>query len=136
MKPYARKPPVEDARREPITVRPPFDPEAFARDAESAFPSTDGGPPPSARPTVPPPPGLPQYSIAVAPSLDGRAVPVLTVSREDLEWFDLGPLAHRLLAGVDGRDAIAAICERAAVPIGEAISVFEDLVRDGLIACR
>jgi hypothetical protein len=121
-------------RSDPTTVRPPFDPEAFARESETnirtSLPVAESSPPPaSARPTVPPPPGLPVYSAAVG----GSAVPVLVLSRDDLEWFDLSPVAREVLALVNGEDTIGAICARSGLALDDVVETLEDLARDGVV---
>jgi hypothetical protein len=114
---------------EPTTVRPPFDIDEFARQSE--------------RTTVPPPPGLPSYAPGIASGtmealVPPRAatVPDLLVSLEDLEWFDLPPLARRIIDHVDGSARIDEICSTVGGAIDEALIVVEQLARDGLLTYR
>lgn len=121
-------------RSDPTTVRPPFDPEAFARESETNIRTNlrvpDSSPPPaSTRPTVPPPPGLPVYTAAVG----GAAVPVLGVSRDDLEWFDLSPAARDVLGHVNGEDSIETICTRSGLRLNDVVDLLEGLARDGVV---
>jgi hypothetical protein len=119
-------------RPEPTTVRPPFDPEEFARKSESSIRVNDGAtpPPPSAKPTAPPPPGIPVYAAASG----GDAIPLLVVSRDDLEWFELTPKARAMLAHVDGQHTVAAICSSTGLQLGDALEALEELAREGLVA--
>jgi hypothetical protein len=126
MKAKNRSAAASDAQGESITVRPPFDPEEFARQSECK--------------TVPPPPGLPQFdpgntsgTIEAAVSLDANMVPALVVAREDLDWFDVSPLARQLVRDVDGSLSLGEICARSGQPLDDAIRAFEQLVRDGIV---
>jgi hypothetical protein len=125
-----------DTRRDQSTIRPPFDPEAFAREADSSV-TLETVPPPSGRPTLPPPP---EYAPEIAsgtmqamPAVDSGTVPCLAVAREDLEWFGLSPVALSLVRHVDGVASLATICEAAGMRMAEVARIFEDLERDGLV---
>jgi hypothetical protein len=133
-------PPPQGAHSERITVRPPFDPEAFARDSESSIPAAGGAAPASLPETVPPPAGLPRYPVELerphepgAFGVSGDTILSLTFAGTDLTWFELTPLARRLLALVDGTASIAGICARAGVHPIEAIAAFQALARDGIV---
>ncbi|MGH7293473.1 MAG: hypothetical protein ACRELB_01000, partial [Polyangiaceae bacterium] len=99
-------PPAEDdaaSETHATTVRPPFDPEAFARESESNI-RVDTQPP-SKRPTTPPAANLPQYAAGLTSgtmvslgSVSSDAIPMLAVARDDLEWFDLSGPVRELLA--------------------------------------
>jgi hypothetical protein len=117
------------ADAEPTTVRPPFDLDEFARQSE--------------RTTVPPPPELPSYApggtsgtMAALVPAQGATVPELSVSLEDLEWFDLPPLARRVIGHVDGSARIEQICSRVGVSLDEAVVLVEELARGGLLTYR
>jgi hypothetical protein len=124
------------------TVRPPFDPEKFARESDSNLRVLEEGgenggvegrrPAPSSRPTVPPPPGLPDYTPVIG--IDG--VPQLVVARDDLEWFDLTPEARTLLKHVDGQCPVAAISEKMHLPANDVITELERLAGEGLVSWR
>jgi hypothetical protein len=131
------------------TVRPPFDPEQFARETDSMI--DDEEDPPSGRPTAPPPPGLPQYASGVMPhvapslasgtmpalgTLDSEAVPSLAVAREDLEWFELPTLARELLRHVDGRTPLSTLCASAGLAFDAAMAACHELDRQGLVILR
>jgi hypothetical protein len=129
------------ARAEPDTVRPPFDPEEFARNADSSIRLTGSGPPAPLPPTMPPPAGLPSYPVDLAPTSSSRRVALhgdtilsLTVASGDLDWFDLSPRAIELLLQVNGRDSVATICARCELQLKDAIDVLDELAREGLIA--
>jgi hypothetical protein len=123
------------------TVRPPFDPEAFARESDSKVRvETD---PVSARPTAPPPPGIPQYAPGLSSgtmhslgSVTSDAIPTLAVARDDLEWFELPAFTRDLLHLVDGHEPIAAICLRGGIALDRAMAAFHELVNDGVITLR
>jgi hypothetical protein len=121
-----------DPTAEEITVRPPFDPAAFARESDVLIRST----PPSARPTAPPPPQYTPSPATAPPSSGLGAVPELVVAREDLEWFDVTPYARSILRYVDGRQSIEAICARACLKADEVVSTIHQLERDGVITLR
>jgi hypothetical protein len=110
-----------------VTVRPPFDPQEFARQSERA--------------TLPPPPDrmpsdapeLVSGSMEVVWPVEATSIPRLAVAREDLEWFELPPQARRLLEHVDGEATVSTISERAAVAILDATELFDELVREGIV---
>jgi hypothetical protein len=96
--------------------------------------------PRSDRPTAPPPPGVPQYgpgeesgTLQIEITVDPGAVPSLAVARDDLAWFDLAPRARELLAYIDGETTIEAICTQASLDAPEALPLFCDLIRDGIL---
>jgi hypothetical protein len=125
----------------PSTVRPPFDPEQFARESETKV-SVDATPR-SDRPTAPPPPGIPQYApgeasgtLEIGASLDPSGIPELAIARDDLPWFELAPLARQVLAHVDGQTSIEGICTHASLDIVEGMCLFCDLMREGIVTFR
>lgn len=124
---------ADNGTREPVTVRPPFNPEKFARESDSSLRvHEERGAAPSNRPTVPPPPGLPDYS-----SLLGvHGIPELVVAREDLEWFNLTPEARNVLQYVDGVNAVSAICDKVRRPANDIIGELERLAGEGLVSWR
>jgi len=120
------------------TVRPPFDPEQFARESDSRI--AIEAEPPSDRPTAPPPPGLPPYAADLsapkhpAPgSVGPDAVPSLTVARDDLDWFELPRLARELLVHVDGRSTLAILCERCGFALDAVTATCQELDRQGIV---
>jgi hypothetical protein len=130
---------VAESDRQVATARPPFDPAEYARESESNI-AVEAEVPMSARPTAPPPPGLPQYDRGLTSGtmqsvslLTSDAIPTLAVAREDLEWFDLTPPVRRLLALVDGLTPIHALSELAGLPVDEATTACRDLARDGIL---
>lgn len=132
----------QDSGGEPVvTVRPPFDPEEYARESESKIPLDTL--PPSGKPTAPPPPNMPQYlpgltsgTMASLGSVASDAIPTLAVAREDLEWFDLAPALRAILAQVDGVERLAIVCDRAGVELDAGMAAMHDLVRDGIVTLR
>jgi hypothetical protein len=135
---YDEEPEDEGAR---TTVRPPFDPEQFARESDSMI-GLDGEPP-SERPTAPPPPGLPQYTGGPSlpkpyslTSVGSEAVPSLAIAREDLEWFELPRLTRDLLALVDGRSTLAVICARGGLALEAAMAACHELDCQGIVTLR
>jgi len=111
----------------PPTVKPGYDLEAYARETDSRI-RAESSLPPSARATVPPPDGAP-----VSRESD---VPVLAMSREDLEWFELSDGARDLLRQVNGRDTVAALATLLRVPPEQLVGELETLARDGVITWR
>lgn len=131
-KAYPERAAAGDKPREPDTVRPPFDPEEFARESDSLIRI-------EAAPTVAPPP-MPEHAnggtsgtIAALAAVGPEVVPLLDVARDDLEWFDLQPVARALLRHVDGHASLATIAESADVPLDEATAVLHELAREGVL---
>jgi hypothetical protein len=122
-------------------VRPPFVPEEFARQSDSKV-RVETVAPPSGRPTSPPPPGIPQYApgsdsgTMPLTAITAASIPVLAMSHEDLEWFDLTPLARSLLRDVNGRDPVESICKRTGTRFENAVVAFRELEREGVVAWR
>jgi hypothetical protein len=116
----------------PPTVRPPFDPQAFARESESKIAVLESGvteaAPASTRPTTPPPAGMPLLY-----AIDGDSIPSLAIAREDLDWFELPKLARHLLRHVDGEAPLAVICARIGLKVPQALRLLEGLSRDGAL---
>jgi hypothetical protein len=113
----------------------------YARESESLIRIEST--PPSARPTAPPPPGMPHYTPGATSgtmhalgSVSSGAVPELAIAHEDLEWFDLTPYVRSLLRYVDGRQSIEAICSRACLKLDEVMGTMHELARDGLVILR
>jgi hypothetical protein len=117
--------------REAVTVRPPFDPVAYARESDSQIQVQEEAGAEN-RPTVPPPPGLPHYVPAIGPEV----IPELVVARDDLEWFDLTPEARRVLQFVDGERAVSAICDQLRRPANDVMGELERLAGEGLVSWR
>jgi hypothetical protein len=129
------------------TVRPPFDPAMFARDAESAF--STGEIPNSAAATVRAPPLARSAVSGIVPAgpaleeaaisnprdaLGGDAVPIAIASREEFGWFDLPPKASRLLAQLNGVSSLDTVCARANVTPEDGAEILLDLVEQGLVS--
>jgi hypothetical protein len=120
---------VRESGSEHATVRPPFDPQEFARQSE--------------RVTLPPPPKAPSEApelvsgtMEVLWPVEPATIAELAVARDDLEWFELPPLCRKLLEHVDGMATVEAICERSGVSMSDAVDLFEDLIREGIVATR
>jgi hypothetical protein len=136
--------------RSPSTKPPPFDPQRFARDAESRLDAE----PPSRKATAPPHPSHPALresckdlrtmadgsahaegaELTSIPTLGGA--PVLMVGGDDLE--SLGPEAddRALLAFVDGKLTVEEILAVAHVDVVTGISAFRRLARLGIVCFR
>jgi hypothetical protein len=123
--------PVPDGFSDRITVRPPFDPQEFAWESERA---TVSPPPEALARTESDAPELVSGSMEVVWPVEATAVPQLAVAREDLEWFELPQAARKLLEQLDGQATVGTIAERAGVPILEATDLFEELIREGIVA--
>jgi hypothetical protein len=131
----------ETASGDSVTVRPPFDPEEFARNAESGIRLMEGAPPPPLPPTMPPPAGLPEYPVDLGSSPPPKvrsvhpdAVPALAVAPSDLDWFELSPRVRQLLYHVNGRDSVATICGRSGLEPAEGIDILVGLALEGIIS--
>jgi hypothetical protein len=120
---------VRETGSEHATVRPPFDPQEFARQSERAT-----LPPPAQTPSDAP--ELVSGTMEVFWPVEATAIPDLAVARDDLEWFDLPPLCRKLLEHVDGKATVEAICARSGVDVTDATELFEDLVREGIVSTR
>ena len=122
----SRHPRNKSRPSEPPTVRPPFDPDSFARESDSRIRVEST--PPSRRPTVPP-------ALALSQERAGD-VPSLALGREDLEWFEMSPMARSLLRHVNGRDTVDVIASRVAMLVPEVIAELDGLAREGVVTWR
>jgi hypothetical protein len=137
------------------TVRPPFDPETFARESESGLHE-------AASPTVPPPtprvlhrPEAPALELTPssrfrAPSspdieepptgadalsaLGLHTVPLLGVARDELEWVVLSGDADRVLAYVDGTRTLEKVAASAGMSTEDVAAVLLDLADQGVVS--
>ncbi|MGH7434190.1 MAG: hypothetical protein ACRENE_00780 [Polyangiaceae bacterium] len=115
------------------TVRPPFDPAEFARQSElSTMPPTGM----LATQQSPDDPVISTESTHEVLFVDADTVPMLAVAREDLEWFDLAQPVRDLLKHVDGEAKLSTVCSRARRTLEDGVSLIEQLVRDGVLACK
>jgi len=127
------------------TARPPFDPAQFAQETESRLGLSES---PSSRKETPR--AFPRPSLAVtsrpkvreagsgrgpkaSDNLDVKAVPLLAMSRQELEWFALSPSASRLVAEVDGLAAVETVCSRAELPCAEGSLILLELSDQGIV---
>jgi hypothetical protein len=144
----------DDGGGERPTMRPSFDPERFARESESglheADPASSRRPTPRAfrRPELPPLQwGTTRAALPSAPELDQRAtgcdpldalgrdaVPVLVVTREELEWIELSPEASRLVGCVDGASPLDTVCAKASMAAEDGAMILLDLADRGLVS--
>ncbi|MGH7293714.1 MAG: hypothetical protein ACRELB_02220, partial [Polyangiaceae bacterium] len=91
-------------------MRPPFDPEQFARESDSRLKVADrassplgsGSPSGVILASDAPPDLQEEVGGAEGLGLDLDSVPLLAASREELEWVDLSDEASALVAYVDG----------------------------------
>jgi len=136
---------------EPPTVRPPFDPQKFARDSERALRAEEISSE-SARPTRPPPgmgsdsPPAVQAEAAssdlvteggqllVQLSVDDDDVPFLAIAIEHVRAVPLSPIARTFLRYVNQRDCVAVICSRAGIRMDDAIVAIEELSGAGVLS--
>jgi hypothetical protein len=133
-----KQPPRED------TVRPPYDPEQYARESESrlriahiathvpvASPMDESGAPPSsqsaARLTA-------AGEAADIPSPD--EVPYRVMAAEELEWFTLDGDARAALELVNGLRSIGRIADTLGIAPSVAGAIFARLVVDDIIGFR
>ena len=131
------------------TARPPFDPAQFAEEAESKLRHAEARPSRRATPRALPRPPLlasrtsPEEGATAA--LETRAlrqnpapeaIPLLAMSRQELEWFALSPAAGRLIAQVDGVSRVDAVCLQAGVPDTEGALILLELCDQGIVTFR
>jgi len=143
------------ARREPATIRPPFDPAIEARRVEAhsqtvlrASPRRD-----SQMPTTP---GIAleeclaalratepahiesAFRIARAPSapvlVSSADVPYLLLSRADLAWFDLSDDASRLVLRIDGVSDVEELAGALGSSLDTVCSLLEELTEQEIVA--
>ena len=117
-----------------VTVRPPFDPQEFARETERAT-----LPPPAPSPPPPTPSDAPELvsgTMEVFWPVEPATIVELAVARDDLEWFELPQMARTLLEHVDGQSSVEAICIKSSVPVAEAMDLFDELAREGIVVTR
>jgi hypothetical protein len=112
----------------PPTVRAPYDTEEYARETDTRIRLESV--PASSRPTTPPPAPEP------VPMAGASDVPVLAISREDLDWFEVTSAARDLLRQVNGRDTVQALAALLHMPTEELLAELEKLAREGLITWR
>lgn len=121
------------------TVRPPFDPEEYARESESRLRIADVVPPP-ARTPVPfdAPPGSESGTrlTAATGAPSPEDVPYRVMAQEDLEWFDLDRDAVALLERVNGLRAIRRIAATIGVEEALACAIFMRLAAEGIVGFR
>jgi hypothetical protein len=132
--------PRSGADESPPTVRPPFDPETFARDSEKDLRPEEGARSvsASARPTQPPPADYagPESSVAtvsIAFSVESDDVLSLALAREQIEAAMLSPLARWLVSHVNEQDTVAVLCDRAGLRMDDALTGLEELAREGVV---
>ena len=65
-----------------------------------------------------------------------EAVPVLAMSRQELEWFALSPAASRLIAQVDGVAPVDSVCSQAELPRTEGTLILLELSDQGIVTFR
>jgi hypothetical protein len=118
-------PPSDDRE----TVRPPFDPQDFAKQSElpTVRPHADT---PSEVPEI----GSPSMVIELLPAQE-TSIPRLAVGHEDLEWFDLSPNARRMLEFIDGTASLEVICIRMGLPLTDGVDAIDALAREGIVIC-
>jgi len=120
------------------TVRPPFDPEEFARESESRLRIAHVAAPLIADDEVPPSSQSATRLTAAAretlPAPD--AVPFRAMAMEDLEWFDLDGEAKALLERVNGVRTIARIAETVGMEPVLACGLFVRLAAENIIGFR
>jgi hypothetical protein len=134
---------------EPPTLRPPFDPQKFARDSEKALRAQEITSE-SARPTRRPPPPSPSSpppavratedratdgaQLLVQLSVDDDDVPFLAIAIEHARAVPLSPIARTFLRYVNQRDCVAVICSRAGIRMDDAIVAIEELSGAGVLS--
>jgi len=75
--------------------------------------------------------------LPVARSIEGaslEAVPVITVAKDDLAWFEFDADVHALLSLIDGRTTVGELLDLVAVPAERAVDLLRDLELQRVIA--
>jgi len=111
------------------TIRPPFDPQDFAKQSERLTVRPDADTP-SETPEI----GSPSMVIELLPAQE-TSIPRLAVGHEDLEWFDLSPNARRMLEFIDGAASLEVICIRMGLPLTDGMDAIDALTREGIVVC-
>jgi hypothetical protein len=119
------EPPVDNRE----TVRPPFDPQDFAKQSERLTVRPDADTP-SETPEI----GSPSMVVELLPAQE-TSIPRLAVGHEDLEWFDLSPNARRILEFIDGAASLEVICIRMSLPLTDGVDAIDALTREGIVVC-
>jgi hypothetical protein len=134
------------------TEPPPFDPEQYARDSESHLLKRGD----DRRPTSPPTSThealrdscqdllavvaaesgtrIPRREAALATRPTLGSVAVLLVAHDDLEWFNLEPLARTVLNAVDGETIVEDLLSFSRLDVAEGLAMLESLANSGLVA--
>jgi hypothetical protein len=124
------------SRQDRETCRPPFDPEAFARESDSQLLEADEAP---TKPSLEPKrlsSGLrAAVSLPAEPS-GADEVPVLVVSRDDIAWFHLDKRALALVHAIDGVSTMAEVVSASRLGPDDAFAGFEQLLCERVIELR
>jgi hypothetical protein len=128
------------------TVRPPFDPEQFARESDSRLRAVAAS---SNWPTVRPPssdllvaaeaaPDIQQGDVAedAGSALGLDSVPLMAASPEELGWIDLPAEASALVAHVNGVATLGEICAKAGVTPEDGAFLMLDLAERDVVRFR
>jgi hypothetical protein len=126
------------------TVRPPFDPEVFARESESrlrvahvathvpvASPMDDADAPPTSQSAT-----RLTAAGATADLPADEAVPFVAVSPEELEWFELDADAKAVLGIVNGERSIGHIADALGIGPTVASAVLVRLSHENIVGFR
>jgi len=135
------------------TPRPPFDPQAFAREAESRLRTADQqpntpSPRPLQRPKVPPlqwgrtgdvPPAPPElqespWTFNALDAVGADTVPVIALSSVDLGRIAMTPDASRLLNQIDGVRPLHVVCSMANMAAEEGATILLELAEQGVVS--
>ncbi len=137
--------PTQEFKVQPVgekTVRPPFDPEEFARDSESRLRIADVVPVDvTFDDSEPPPSSQSATRLTAAGASRGSApppdaVPYRVMAPEDVEWFELDSDASALLDRVNGVKTIARIADTIGVASPLACAIFMRLARERIVDFR
>ena len=139
--------PTQDFKVQPAgepTVRPPFNPEEFARDSESRLRIADVVPLPSDDDELHndlPPSSQSETRLTAAGASRGSApppdaVPYRVMAPEDVEWFELDHDALSLLNRVNGLKTIERIADGIGVASPLACAIFMRLASERIVDFR
>jgi hypothetical protein len=133
----AERPKKKSQPAEHTTARPPFDPEVFAKESDTAItgrrPEIDSDMPTNPRANV----GRLLANLApAAGQISLEQVPFVVMAREDVAWFGLDDRAAELLSRINGTTTVQGLLASGEFIVTDAFRILGDLARDGIIAFR
>ena len=133
----AERPKKKSQPAEHPTVRPPFDPVAFAKESDTAIsgrrPEIDSDMPTNPHVNVGP------LLASLAPGgspISLEQVPFVVMAREDVAWFGLDDQSAELLSRINGTTTVQGLLASGEFIVTDAFRILGALAREGIIAFR